>query len=71
MAVGQTMSFANIPRDRLVSICQSSNKADVFENILKKHPQIARVRLVEQMNDQGIEDTQRILLEMGKNDEAL
>jgi len=36
----------------------------VFENILKKHPQIARERLVEQMNDQGIEDTQRILTDM-------
>ena len=51
MAVGQTMSFATLPRDRVVHICQSSNKADVFETILKKHPQIARERLVEQMND--------------------
>ena len=64
MAVGQTMSFATLPRDRVVQICQSSNKADVFESILKKHPQIARERLVEQMNDQGIEDTQRILTDM-------
>ena len=35
MAIGQTMSFATLPRDRVVHICQSSNKADVFETILK------------------------------------
>ena len=64
MAVGQTMSFATLPRDRVVQICQSSNKADVFETILKRHPQNARGSLVEQMNDEGIEDTQRILTDM-------
>ena len=61
MAIGQTMSFANVPRDRLVSICQSSNKADVFEDILKSHPQISRERLIERLTDHGIDDTQRIL----------
>lgn len=64
MAIGQTMSFATIPRDRLVSICQSSNKADVFEDILKTHPQISRERLTERLIDQGIDDTQRILKDL-------
>jgi len=64
MSIGQTMSFATLPRDRVVQICQSSNKADVFEDILKTHPQIARERLVEQMTDFGIDDTQRILTDM-------
>ena len=64
MAIGQTMSFATIPRDRLVSICQGSNKADVFEDILKTHPQISRERLTERLTDQGIDDTQRILKDL-------
>ena len=64
MAIGQTMSFATVPRDRLVSICQSSDKADVFEDILKVHPQISRERLIERMLDRGIDDTDRILKDM-------
>ena len=64
MAVGQTMSFATVPRDRLVSICQSSHKADVFEDILKSHPQISRESLIERMTDQGIDDIQRILKDL-------
>lgn len=58
------MSFATLPRDRIVSICQSSDKADVFEGILKVHPQISRESLIERMTDQGIDDTQRILTDM-------
>jgi hypothetical protein len=64
MAIGQTMNFSTISRDRVVSICQSSNKADVFERILKTHPQIARERLEEKMTAQGIDDTKRILKDM-------
>ena len=64
MAIGQTMSFATMPRDRVVQICQGSNKADVFETILKEHPQIARERLIERMISHGIDDTQRILKDM-------
>ncbi len=64
MTVGKTMSFATIPRDRLVSICQSSNKADVFETILKEHPQISRESLTERLTNQGIDDTQRILKDL-------
>ena len=64
MTIGKTMSFATLPRDRVVTICQSSDKADVFEVILKQHPQIARERLIEQMIDKGIDDTQRILKDM-------
>ena len=64
MTVGKTMSFATIPRDRLVSICQSSNKADVFETILKEHPQISRESLTERLTNQGIDDTQRILIDL-------
>jgi hypothetical protein len=55
MAIGQTMSFATLPRDRVVQICQGSNKADVFETILKEHPQIARERLIERLTDKGID----------------
>ena len=64
MTIGQTMSFATLPRDRGVTICQSSNKADVFESILKEHPQIARERLIERLTDQGIDDIDRILKDM-------
>lgn len=64
MAIGQTMSFATMPRDRIVSICQSSDKADVFESILKKHPQLTRERLKERMLDRGIDDADRILKDM-------
>jgi hypothetical protein len=64
MAIGQTMSFATLPRDRVVTICQSSDKADVFEDILKVHPQISRERLIERMLDRGIDDTDRILKDM-------
>ena len=64
MTIGKTMSFATLPRDRVVTICQSSDKADVFEVILKQHPQIARERLTERLIDKGIDDTQRILKDM-------
>ena len=64
MTIGQTMSFATLPRDRVVTICQSSDKADVFEDILKVHPQISRERLIERMLDRGIDDTDRILKDM-------
>ncbi len=64
MAIGQTMSFATLPRDRVVTMCQSSDKADVFEDILKVHPQISRERLIERMLDRGIDDTDRILKDM-------
>lgn len=59
--LGTRRTYANIPRDRLVTICQSSDKANVFDSIVNKCPQVSREILIEQMTYKGIDDSQRIL----------
>jgi len=59
--VGEKVTYATISRDRLVSLCESSSKADIFEKIVKQEPQATSERLRERLEGHGIDNADRIL----------
>jgi hypothetical protein len=62
--IGQQFTYSTFPRDRLVNICKSSSKADVFQRIVKEHPRHTRDFLITRLSGYGIEDAERILSEI-------
>ena len=62
--IGQPFTYKNFPRDRLVHVCKSSSKADVFQRIVKEHPRHTREYLIVRLFGCGIEDAERILSEI-------
>lgn len=64
--IGQTFTYKNFPRDRLVYACQSSSKADVFERIIKNYPKIERDMLIARMQGHGIYDADRIVADIDR-----
>lgn len=63
--VGIVLNFKNFPRDRLVSVCRSSSKADIYERFVKEmRDPINADALVARLESTGIEDAQRIVDEI-------
>lgn len=62
--IGQPFTYITFPRDRLVEVCKSSSKADVFQRIVKEHPRHTREYLITRLSGYGITDAERIMSEI-------
>jgi hypothetical protein len=62
--IGQQFTYSTFPRDRLVNVCKSSAKADVFQRIIKEYPKHSREFLIGRLVGYGIEDADCIVSEI-------